>query len=152
LLLRAVMGWLALLFAVTGWRCAGWLRWLNGAVALSLAVTLAPPIEFIRAPGGLDDPNYQQSVRLMLATLAALGVTAWWRWQRGGINGWIAVVPALVAIGCAVGGVAAAFGILSQPPLRVATSIGLGVVVTSTALAGYAVCAWRWRTRHGASA
>jgi hypothetical protein len=48
--------------------------------------------------------------------------------------------------------VAAAFGILSQPPLRVATSVGLGVVVTGAALAGYVVCAWRWRTRHGSTA
>src|SRR5439155_12012735 len=70
-LLRAVLGGLALLFAVRALKAlSGRARWAYSFLALLLAVTLLPPLDFFR--GAWNDPNYRQQFALSIATLVGL--------------------------------------------------------------------------------
>jgi purine-cytosine permease-like protein len=74
-LLRAVLGGLALLFGFRALRAlSGWLRLVYAALALILALTLLPPLEFFR--GAWDDSNYRQQFFLSVGTLIGLGALA----------------------------------------------------------------------------
>lgn len=69
-LLRAVLGLLALLFGLRALQHVAWLRWLYAGLALWLAITLMPPLDFFR--GTFDDVNYRQQFALGGGTLIAL--------------------------------------------------------------------------------
>jgi uncharacterized membrane protein YsdA (DUF1294 family) len=72
-LLRAALGGLALLSGFRALRVLpGWLRLAYAALALWLALTLLPPLDFFR--GAWDDSNYRQQFFLSVGTLVGLGM------------------------------------------------------------------------------
>jgi hypothetical protein len=73
-LLRGVLGLLAVLFGLRAWQHTGWQRGLYAFLALWLALTLMPPLDFFR--GTFDDANYRQQFALGLGTLFGLMIMA----------------------------------------------------------------------------
>lgn len=131
LALRGVLVILALLFALRGRALRHWLFWI---IALILALTLTPPLEFFR--GQFADPNYQQFAGLVLSALIGIGVVfvfrqARWAWRV--IESGLAVV----GISAALIGVSSGFETLARTGMP--TPIGLGVLVSGMALMAWAV-------------
>ncbi|MBX3080035.1 MAG: hypothetical protein KF716_00285 [Anaerolineae bacterium] len=141
-LLRLSLSLLALLFALNISYTSGWLRWLSAGLCLLLIITLFPPIEFIRAPGGMDDPNYRQLFGLFLFTLLMAGAVLivprlrLWRKPLSGLFALLLMVSSLW-------GTALAFSILASDPIRLTTPLGLGLVGLIIALIAHQIVSWR---------
>lgn len=72
-LLRAVLALLGLLFGLQATRADGAVgRWVYGLLAIVLAITLLPPVEFFK--GAWEDANYRQQLGIALS--AAIGLIA----------------------------------------------------------------------------
>lgn len=141
-LLRVGLGLLAVLFALNARRAIGWGRWLTAALSLLLTATLFPPIEFIRAAGGMDDPNYRQLFGLLLITLISVLAVA----LAPGFQRWWQVISSLLEvllIVSSVWGTALAFTILAGNPLRLTTPLGIGVILMILAIIGHQIVLWR---------
>jgi hypothetical protein len=144
-LLRAVLGGLALLFAIRALKAlSGRARWGYTFLALLLAITLLPPLEFFR--GAWDDPNHRQQFALSIATLAGL-VTLAAASSRG--LPWNRLVALEIAIGVlavisAVGGEVLALGVIRS--LGIVAPIGVGAVAVVVCLAMSSLAVW-WRDR-----
>jgi hypothetical protein len=143
-LLRLVLSLLAVLFALAARSARGWPRWMNAGVALLLALTLAPPIEFVRVPGAMDDPNYRQFFFMLAGTLLALGVVMVMRLPPLLIRA-ISVLIALLAAITGVIGTRLAVDVLSRDPLRITTSVGVGVIGLCVVLAAYCLVQALWK-------
>jgi hypothetical protein len=142
-LLRVVLSMLAVLFALNAPMNAGLWRWLNGGVALLLAITLAPPIEFIRVPGATADPNYRQLFALLIGTLIALGgVLLLARFRVRIPFRALSVLLAVLAMVAGAGGLALAMNVLSADPLRIEGRVGIGAVGLVGALVVYCLVQW----------
>jgi hypothetical protein len=140
-LLRACLGLIAVLFMLNGRHAVGWLRWLNAALSLLLTITLLPPIEFIRAAGGTDDPNYRQLFGLFVGTLIVVVIVAvlpnpqrWWRW--------INLLVALLTIVCASWGIALALSFFTGDPLHISAPLGIGVIWMIVTMIAHQIAAW----------
>ena len=138
-LLRAVMAGLALLFGIRALKAeTNWGRWGYAILALWLAITLLPPLDFFR--GGWDDPNHRQQFGLSIGTLLVLVGLAGAR-ARGLSCRWLTrlevAIIMLTGIGAIVGEILALNVFRS---LRIPSPIGVGAValVGCLALAGLA--------------
>jgi uncharacterized membrane protein YsdA (DUF1294 family) len=144
-LLRAVLGGLALLFGFRALRALTvWLRLAYAALALWLALTLLPPLDFFR--GAWDDPNYRQQFWLSIGTLIGLGVlaVAGRRASPRLLRRAEAIIHALALLGGLVGELLAQNVIRS---LQIEAPLGLGVVLLVACLGLASVAAWRAATR-----
>jgi hypothetical protein len=126
-LLRGVLGLLALLFGLRAGQHTGWLRGLYAFLALGLALTLMPPLDFFR--GTFDDANYRQQFALGLGTLIGLVILA-------GLSRRRLPTPLLRRVEAGIAGLAMvsalAGEILAQSVVRlfhISAPLGVGVVV-----------------------
>ena len=147
-LLRAVLAGLALLCGLSAIRVQKWwVRWLYGALAVILAITLLPPPDFFRGAG--DDPNYRQQFGLAVGTFIVLTLFFGLR-RRLARYSWLLeaiVVSAALIAGCA--GVVMALRIIQS--LGVAVTLGGGIVVLFVGLLPVLVAAANeWRSQAAA--
>jgi hypothetical protein len=144
LLLRAVLGLIALLFGLRALNHAGWQRWLYAALALALAITLLPPLDFFR--GAFDDPNYRQQFGLAVGTL--IGLVALAALAGGKLSALtqqrIEAGIAVLAIASALAGEILAQGVVRS--LNIPAPMGVGLVVIVACLGLVGVAASRGRT------
>jgi hypothetical protein len=138
-LLRSVLGGLALLFGVRALRLGvRWQQIAYGALAVCLAITLLPPLDFFR--GAWDDPNYRQQFALTIGTLGGQGALfaiarrkpAWLRLLGMGIG--------VLTIASAVIGFILAQNIVSS--LRIAAPFGPGLPVLAAGIGLSIVAEW----------
>lgn len=130
--LRLVLVLLAWLFWLRAGATPGVLRYLPAALALILAATLFPPLDFFRDAG--NDVNYRQLMMLCIAALAGLGVLTLLRrrqlpWRR------IEMALAALALFSAVAGQIMAVRVIQG--LQIPAPTGIGFVVTAGALLVY---------------
>jgi hypothetical protein len=139
--LRSVPGGLALLFGLRATQSGvRWQQVIYGLLALCLAITLLPPLDFFR--GGLGDPNYRQQFALVIATLVGLGTLIalarrkpyWLRRLEMGIG--------ILIILSAVIGFMLAQNVVSSLRIPAPLGPGLPVLVAGTGLSILA----RWRS------
>jgi hypothetical protein len=138
-LLRAVLGGIALMFGLYALKVQSKrARWAYTALALALAITLMPPLDFFR--GAWDDPNYRQQFALSIGTLTGLVLLAVSR-ERGLAERWLSrlelVVSALTVVAAIVGESPALNAIRS---LNIAAPMGIGAVALVVCVA---LAAWR---------
>lgn len=140
-LLRAVLAGLALLFGLTGIRQRGYLRAFSIVIALILAITLAPPLDFFRElfHGGWDDINHRQQFLLTVITLVGLAAIFLSRQQitRQPFALAIPLILAVAVILCALIGDLTALDVIRS--LRVAAPVGIGVVILVGSISLYMV-------------
>ncbi len=143
-MLRAVLAGMALLWGLQARRAgAPLLRPAFGALALILALTLLPPLDFFR--GAWDDPNYRQQAGLAVsALLLVAGVFALrclsLPWRRA------EVTAGLLTGLAAIAGQFAALNALR--PYRVEVSLGVGFVLLVASLGLYSLLAALPRGAH----
>ncbi len=141
-LLRAALGGLALLSGIQALKAeSGRARWACSALALALAITLLPPLDFFR--GAWDDPNYRQQFALSIATLTWLVALAGarsralsWRWLVRLEMG----IAAQMLLGAVIGELLALDVIRS---LKIAAPMGAGAVTFAVCVALAGLAAWR---------
>jgi phosphoglycerol transferase MdoB-like AlkP superfamily enzyme len=137
-LLRGVLGLLALLFGLRALQHTDWQRWLHVLLALGLAITLMPPLDFFR--GTFDDANYRQQFALGIGTLTGLVVLAALagRWLPALALRRIEAGIAALAMVSALAGEILAQGVVRS--FNIPAPLGVGVVafVACLGLAGLA--------------
>jgi uncharacterized membrane protein YsdA (DUF1294 family) len=144
-LLRAALGGLALLFGFRVLRAlTGWLRLAYVALAIWLALTLLPPLDFFR--GAWDDPNYRQQFLLSVGTLIGLGIlaVAGRRASPRLLRRAEASVSLLALLSGLIGEILAQNVIRS---LQIDAPLGVGVVLLVACLGLAGLAAWRASTR-----
>jgi purine-cytosine permease-like protein len=144
-LLRAVLGGLALLFGFRVLRAlSGWLRLVYAALALWLALTLLPPLDFFRGVWG--DSNYRQQFTLSVGTLIGLGVlaAAWRRASPRLLRRAEASVGLLALLSGLIGEILAQNVIRS---LQIDAPLGVGMVLLVACLGLASAAAWRAASR-----
>jgi hypothetical protein len=138
--LRSVLGGLALLFGLRALQSGvRWQQVVYGLLAVCLAITLLPPLDFLR--GGWNDPNYRQQFALTIATLIGLGALVaiarrkpfWLRWLEVGIG--------IVIILSAVIGFILAQNVVSS--LRIAAPLGIGLPILVIGVGLSIIAAWQ---------
>ncbi len=110
-----------------------WSRWLYMLLALALAATLLPPVDFFK--GAFDDPNYRQQFALAVSTLIGLGIVMLvkrraspnFRWTR------ITWAVSIVALLCAVSGNLLALNVVQS--LKLEETLGGGMFLYGVGLA-----------------
>ena len=134
LLLRIALVGIALLCGV---RAAieerKWSRWLYMLLALALAATLLPPVDFFK--GAFDDPNYRQQFALAVGTLIGIGVMVVIRRQASQNFRWTRITWAIsiVALLCAVSGNLLALNVVQS--LKLEETLGGGMFLYGVGLA-----------------
>lgn len=129
--LRAVLVLLAWLFGLYAGVSRGVLRYASALIALVLALTLFPPLDFFRTARA--DPNYRQLMALCLVALAGLGLMSlpWLLKRRLPWRRVALLLAALAIFSAALGQVMAVQVILR---LQIPAPTGIGFVVTCAAL------------------
>lgn len=136
-LLRAVLAALSLLFALATRNLRPrLLAVLSGGLALVLALTLLPPLEFFR--GATQDPNYVQLISLCIATFIGLAATLA---LRGVLRTRVTASVALIGAAFAIAGQTLAAQTIRA--LGVPAPIGVGFFVTLIGLGIAAVLSLR---------
>jgi hypothetical protein len=139
-LLRSVLGGLALLFGLRAlrievrWQQVGW-----GMLALCLAITLLPPLDFFR--GGWDDPNYRQQFALTIGTLVgSVPLFAIARRKPKWLGRFEAGIGILIVLNAMIGFVLAQDVVRS---LRISAPLGIGLPVLVIAVGLSIIAAWQ---------
>lgn len=132
-LLRAALIVLTVLFGLYAWRVRGVWRWFSALIALGLALTFIPPIEFFR--GVTEDPNYRQLGAFGIVCIGLLGTVSIVNMvrvaRRAPAPDWLGLVVALVGVALCWVGVAEARAVIMSPILRVEVGWGVGPMVYS---------------------
>ncbi len=133
-LLRSVMAGLALLFGIRALKAgSSRIRWGYTALALWLAITLLPPLDFFR--GAWGDPNYRQQFGLSIGTLLVLVVFAGAR-TRGLTSQRLVQLEIAVAVLVVVAAIVGEIQALQVfRALRIAAPVGVGAVALVACLA-----------------
>jgi hypothetical protein len=147
-LLRAALAGIAVLMGIQALQQTRW-RWLYALVALALAVTLLPPLEYFVKAG--DDPNYGQQFMIANGTLVVLVVLAFIGTRDRNTPTWVTVrnrilpildlaIAAAIIVMVAVG-VPLAMGVLRDAPIGLSTTLGGGAIFMFVELGLYILTA-----------
>jgi hypothetical protein len=130
--LRAELGLLAgLVAAQTTHLKGGPSRWVTRALALGLALTLFPPLEFFTVAG--EDANYQQQFMLGLGSLALVIFAIWTGRLSHRARHIFATCLGLMGIGAGLSGLSQGLSILES--LGLSPVMGAGSVLLTICLA-----------------
>jgi hypothetical protein len=141
-LLRAGLVALGVLFGLYAAHSQGVGRWGAAVIALALALTFLPPIEFFR--GNAQDPNYLQLGTYAIVSGALLGLIAVLTLIRRVPPAWFGLIAAGIGAGVCWVGAVEARAVLTSPILRVSVDWGIGpVVYTAGILIGGILGLWR---------
>lgn len=126
-LLRAGLVALMVLFGLYAAQSRGVGRWGAAGIALALALTFLPPIEFFR--GNTQDPNYLQLGTYALVSGSLLALIGVLTAARRVPPAWFGLIAALIGVGACWIGAAEARAVLMSPILRVTVDWGIGPFV-----------------------
>ncbi len=145
-LLRSLLGGIALLCGLCA-VCAQkwWGRWLYGALAVILAITLLPPPDFFRGAGG--DPNYRQQFGLAVGTFIALLAIFGLRRRLARFSARLEAVIVLAVLIAAYVGEGLALRVVQS--LGIAVMLGGGILVLFVGLLPVLIKAAQEWQRHG---
>ncbi|MCC7208788.1 MAG: hypothetical protein IT323_15880 [Anaerolineae bacterium] len=127
--LRLVLVLLAWLFGLRAGASRGILRYALAVLALILALTFFPPLDFFRGAG--NDVNYRQLMALCLLALAGLGLMVLFGRRR---LSWRRVEMALAALAVFSAAMGHIMAVQVIRNLQIPAPTGIGFVVTAGAL------------------